>query len=302
MILRGSTGPIPWPLWGLAVTLIAGVLLGAHQRDAFAEFSLGFSYGYWVLRLAIAYLLFAGGLALLELSPLSPRNHLNIHWGWLALAAALVTLPLFTLCVTMLDLLLGLPELGDATFGLDASGAALSAGTMLSLFAMESLYHLDNHLALCALIVVPRVLLSPRPQAGAEPDVPVESAPVALRVAAKPAAPAAAPAPAFLERFDPPVTGQIFAVQAQEHYVRVVTAEGAGTTLYRFGDALRELEGLTGLQVHRSFWVADAGVAALKQGRRGLRIVLRNGEQVPVSARHADLVQRRFAERLGTVA
>jgi hypothetical protein len=288
MILRGASGPIPWPLWGLLVTLVVGVLLGAHQRDAFAGFSLGFSYGYWVLRLAIAYLLFAGGLALLELSPLSPR----IHWGWLALASALITLPLFTLCVTMLDLLLGLPELGDHAFGFDSEGAALSAGTMLSLFGMESLYHLDNHLALCALIVVPRLLLAPRPEVAA-------SAPVPLR-APRPEVPQ--PAPAFLERFEPPVKGQVFVVQAQEHYVRVVTAEGAGTTLYRFGDALRELEGLTGLQVHRSFWVADAGVAGLKQDRRGLRIVLRNGEQVPVSARHADLVQRRFAERLGTVA
>jgi DNA-binding LytR/AlgR family response regulator len=84
--------------------------------------------------------------------------------------------------------------------------------------------------------------------------------------------------------------------------VRAITAEGAPTTLYRFGDALRELEGLSGLQVHRSFWVADAGVAALKSGKRGLRIVLRNGEQVPVSARHADDVQRRYAARLDTVA
>lgn len=293
MILRGASGAIPWPLWGLAVTVIVGVLLGAHQRDVFAEFSLGFSYGYWVLRLTMAYLLFAGGLALLELSPLSPR----IHWGWLALAAALVTLPLFTLCVTMLDLLLGEPELGDHAFGFDAEGAALSAGTMLSLFAMESLYHLDNHLALCALILVPRLLLGARPQAAAaDSEAPAAAAPLPLRPPKPP------PAPAFLKRFDPPVTGQVFAVQAQEHYVRVVTDAGAGTTLYRFGDALRELEGLRGLQVHRSFWVADAGVAALKQDRRGLRIVLRNGEQVPVSARHADLVQRRFAERLGTVA
>lgn len=308
MILRGSSGLIarpfralaaPWPLWGLVVTLLVALLLGAHERDALAGFSLGFSYGYWVLRLTIAYLLFAGGLALLELSPLSPR----IHWGWLALASALITLPLFTLCVTMLDLLLGLPELGDHTFGLDASGAAAPAGTMLGLFGMESLYHLDNHLALCALIALPRLLLTPSVGTAAEGepvDAPAAAMPVPLR-APRPTAPPP-PAPAFLERFEPPVQGKIFAVQAQEHYVRVVTDEGAGTTLYRFGDALRELEGLTGLQVHRSFWVADAGVAALKQDRRGLRIVLRNGEQVPVSARHADLVQRRFAERLGTVA
>src|SRR3546814_4726608 len=101
----------------------------------------------------MAYLLFAGALALLELSPLAPR----IAWPGLALAASLVTLPLFTLCVTMLDLLLGLPELGPGArpggFGLDSSGALLSADAMVALFGLESLYHLDNHLALCALIV-----------------------------------------------------------------------------------------------------------------------------------------------------
>ena len=330
MVLRGSSSPVArplrslaaprtlgrlaahWPLWGLIVTVLIGILLGAHQRDAFAGVPLPFSYVYWVLRLLMAYLLFAGALALLELSPLTPR----VSWLWLALAAALLTLPLFTLCVTMLDLLLGEPEFGPAGFGMDVSGAALSPGAMVALFARESLYHLDNHLALCALIVVPRLLLPPRaetalpaapaetvPAAAAETDL--GSAPDEAAAAPRPLpAPAALrhPAPAFLRRLAPPVKGQLLAVQAQEHYVRVITAEGAHCTLYRFGDALRELEGLSGLQVHRSFWVADAGVAALRNDRRGLRIVLRNGEQVPVSARHTGIVQRRYGGRLETVA
>jgi hypothetical protein len=332
MALRGSSGPTPrslgsltaprplgglagltapWPLWGLIVTVLIGVLLGAHQRDAFAAVPLPFSYGYWVLRLLMAYLLFAGALALLELSPLTPR----VSWRWLALAAALLTLPLFTLCVTMLDLLLGEPEFGPAGFGVDGSGAALSPGAMVALFGRESLYHLDNHLALCALIVVPRLLLPPRaetavPAAPAEtlpaaPDETVPAAPDEAAAAPRPLPAPAAPrhkAPAFLRRLDPPAKGPLLAVQAQEHYVRVITADGAHCTLYRFGDALRELEGLSGLQVHRSFWVADAGVAALRNDRRGLRIVLRNGEQVPVSARHTGIVQRRYGGRLDTVA
>jgi hypothetical protein len=305
MALRESSGPMtrslwslaaPWPLWGLVVTLLAGLLIGAHQRHGFADFPLLFNYGYWLLRLLIAYLLFAGALALLELSPLTPR----VPWPGLALAAALLTLPLFTLCVTMLDLLLGLPEFGPDGFGVDGSGAALSASAMVALFGMESLYHLDNHLVLCTLIVVPRLLLQQRAVAALQAALPAP--PVSAPVALHPAPPPASAAPAFLARFDPPVKGSLLAVQAQEHYVRAITSEGALCTLYRFGDALRELEGLSGLQVHRSFWVADAGVAALKNGRRGLRIVLRNGEQVPVSARHAALVQRRYGERLETVA
>ncbi|HEY9548816.1 MAG TPA: hypothetical protein VIR45_04885, partial [Kiloniellaceae bacterium] len=73
MVLRGSSGPISWPLWGLVATLLAGLLLGGHQRHGFAEFPLLLNYAYWVLRLGMAYLLFAGALALLELSPLAPR-------------------------------------------------------------------------------------------------------------------------------------------------------------------------------------------------------------------------------------
>ena len=301
MALRGSSGTFPWPLWGLAITLIVGLLLGGHERDAVADFPLWVSYAYWLGRVLMAYLLFAGALALLELSPLTPKGAQG-QWGWLALAAALVTLPLFTLCITMLDLLLGLPELGRQGFGPDGSGGVLSAAAMARLFGLESFYHLDNHLALCALIVLPRALLQiatpcalPALHAAPPAAPPAAPRPVLLR-------PSAPTAPAFLARFDPPVKGQVLAVQAQEHYVRVITAEGALTTLYRFGDALRELEGLSGVQVHRSFWVADAGVAAIKAGRRGVRIVLRNGEQVPVSARHADLVQRRYSGRLETVA
>ncbi|GAB4234303.1 MAG: hypothetical protein Tsb0032_39840 [Kiloniellaceae bacterium] len=302
MAARASSTLLSWPLWGLAGTLLAALLLGGHQHTALADLPVLFSYGYWILRLTTAYLLFAGGLLLLEMAPPLAR----LGWGWLTVAAAALTLPFFTLSVTMLDMLLGLPEMGFGPAGLetDAGGAVAGAG-MASLFVLESLYHLDNHLALCALIVLPRVLLGLRGEDAEDrpADAPVMQADAAAPVMLRPAAAAPDEAgPAFFERFDPPLPGPVLAVQAQEHYVRVVTAEGAGTTLYRFGDALRELEGLSGLQVHRSFWVADDGVARIKAGKRGLKIVLRNGEQVPVSARHAETVQRRYGERLEPVA
>ncbi|MEO3429143.1 LytTR family DNA-binding domain-containing protein [Pelagibius sp. CAU 1746] len=318
MAVRMSSTSMPWPFWGLVATLLTGLLLAGHPREAFAEFSLLFSYGYWAVRLLMAYLLFAGCLLLLEMGPLGARLRGRWAWGWLAPAAALITLPFFTLSVTMLDLLLGLPELGIGGFGADSGGAAAAAASasgMAALFAMESLYHLDNHLVLCALIVLPRVVMALQASAAAAEHGGAERSDAGQRDAGQGGAPGRAPfpapvtlrpatpaAPSFFQRFDPPLRSPVLAVQAQEHYVRVVTAEGAVTTLYRFGDALRELEGQSGLQVHRSFWVADAGVEALKSGKRGLKIVLRNGEQVPVSARHADTVQQRFGERLETVA
>ena len=115
MALRGSAAQLPWPFWGFLVTVLVGLLLGSHQWAMFADFALGFSYAYWVLRLLTAYLLFTGCLLILEISPLGARREGSVwswsrSWSWLAGLAALITLPFFTLSVTMLDLLLGLPD------------------------------------------------------------------------------------------------------------------------------------------------------------------------------------------------
>jgi hypothetical protein len=309
MALRGFSSQLSWPLWGLFVTLLVGMLLGGHERQAFAQFPLVFSYAYWVIRLLMGYLLFAGALVLLELSPLPPRRAVGLSWVWPALAAALITLPFFTLGVSMLDLLLGLPELGPHGFGLDSSGQAEPIGAMVSSSpsrrcSTSTIIWRSVPSSWCRACCSVWRRTAPRHNpacrsSGRNPGRRLQRWRQRHRRGrfGRPCL-----TPAFLERFDPPLKGQVFAVQAQEHYVRVITAEGAPTTLYRFGDALRELEGLAGMQVHRSFWVADAGVVALKNGRRGMRIVLRNGEQVPVSARHAEPVQRRFGERLETVA
>jgi DNA-binding LytR/AlgR family response regulator len=75
----------------------------------------------------------------------------------------------------------------------------------------------------------------------------------------------------------------IHALQAEDHYVRVHTAAGSELLLMRLADAIREAEGLSGLQTHRSWWVAEAGVAGVE--RDGERVVIRlhGGAVAPVS-------------------
>jgi hypothetical protein len=72
---------------------------------------------------------------------------------------------------------------------------------------------------------------------------------------------------------------------AAEHYLRVVTPAGEAMVLYRLGDAIRDMEaaGIAGVQVHRSYWIAIAAIAA--QRREGSRLTLetRGGLLVPVS-------------------
>jgi DNA-binding LytR/AlgR family response regulator len=68
----------------------------------------------------------------------------------------------------------------------------------------------------------------------------------------------------------------------------------------RFADAMAELDGLPGLQVHRSWWVARAAVAgAAKSGRRA-ELALTNGLSVPIS--RAAMPEARAAGYLGVRA
>ena len=76
----------------------------------------------------------------------------------------------------------------------------------------------------------------------------------------------------------------ILSIHAEDHYVKVHTAQGAALVRYRFADAVRDVKGLKGIQVHRSHWVRLKSVdrsAGLEPGNRALRLI--GGRTVPVS-------------------
>jgi DNA-binding LytR/AlgR family response regulator len=52
--------------------------------------------------------------------------------------------------------------------------------------------------------------------------------------------------------------------------------------LMRLGDAVRDLEGLNGMQVHRSWWINLAHIARVEKGANGPEVVLSTGARVPV--------------------
>lgn len=78
---------------------------------------------------------------------------------------------------------------------------------------------------------------------------------------------------------------QLIAIEAEDHYCRVHHRGGTSALIhYRFGDAIEEVAGLEGAQVHRGAWVAaDAVEGAARDGRRW-ELVLAGGQRVPVSA------------------
>jgi len=99
------------------------------------------------------------------------------------------------------------------------------------------------------------------------------------------------PAP-ILARLPPALRGaKLHAVQAEDHYIRLHTSAGSDLVLLRFSDALAELRGIEGVQVHRSWWVArDAVTESRKEGGR-LFLVLHGGTKAPVSRSFARALQ-----------
>lgn len=96
--------------------------------------------------------------------------------------------------------------------------------------------------------------------------------------------PGASPEETFLSRL--PVkyrTAKLYAVSSEDHYLRVHTSHGEELILMRLADAMRELAGADGLQVHRSWWVAKGAVTDTRKQGGKLSLVLASGKEAPVS-------------------
>ncbi len=90
--------------------------------------------------------------------------------------------------------------------------------------------------------------------------------------------------PRFLERFPAKLRGAaLYAVEAEDHYLRLHTSKGQDLVLMRLGDAITELDGLEGAQTHRSWWVARNGVADVKRADGKVWLQLHDGADAPVS-------------------
>jgi DNA-binding LytR/AlgR family response regulator len=93
-----------------------------------------------------------------------------------------------------------------------------------------------------------------------------------------------APPPKFLARLPAKLQGaELYAVEAEDHYLRLHTSKGQDLILMRLGDAIDELEGLEGARTHRSWWVARAAVTGTERLDGRAVLTLKDGAEVPVS-------------------
>lgn len=108
----------------------------------------------------------------------------------------------------------------------------------------------------------------------------IEAGSLALRT--DPQAEQAGVAP-LLKRLPLDKRGALIAISAEDHYVRVTTGKGSELVLMRLSDAMNEVGGTDGLQIHRSHWVAlDQISHVARSGDRG-EVTLSDGSVRPVS-------------------
>lgn len=85
---------------------------------------------------------------------------------------------------------------------------------------------------------------------------------------------------------------EMFAVCADDHYLRVFTSRGEALILMRLADAITELDGLAGAQTHRSWWVARSAVVTGRWSSRGATLTLKGGLVAPVSRTYAKALKQ----------
>ena len=92
----------------------------------------------------------------------------------------------------------------------------------------------------------------------------------------------------FLDRLPLKLRGaEVWAVEAEDHYLRLHTSKGQDLLLMRLSDAIAELEGIEGAQVHRSWWVAREAITEAVRGDGRATLTLKDGAEVPVSRTYA---------------
>lgn len=90
----------------------------------------------------------------------------------------------------------------------------------------------------------------------------------------------------FLDRLPKALGEKLDSLSMNDHYVEAVTPEGRAMIHLRFKDALAELDGYPGLQIHRSHWVAFDAIESIDRNARSLEIRTRAGRVLPVSETH----------------
>lgn len=249
-------------IYGVMVAVLAAMLIAASNVSQTAGLPLLGAYAYWLVRVLIEAGLFILVRDAIEKHFAEPRSAIMVVG-----AAIVVSLVPFVLAITALDIVLGYPELG-----LENSRSV--SVSRFAEFGLELIYLLDNHIALCLLLTVPRIIVG---------QVAGRTVSADLSSELRPSYSHESEGASIFETMEPPLEGDVLWAEAQEHYVRLTTPDETRMVLHRFSDILKDLPENAGVQVHRSHWVSFGAIAEAFKDGPNLRLRLQTGAIVPVS-------------------
>ncbi|MEQ1800799.1 MAG: LytTR family DNA-binding domain-containing protein [Gammaproteobacteria bacterium] len=130
----------------------------------------------------------------------------------------------------------------------------------------------------------------------ASADLSVAATPAAARVGAAFAPEARQPsheeALRFLQRLPATVSpDEVIALKAEQHYIKVYTSDRSFMTLFRFSDAVAEMDPSAGQQVHRSYWVRSSAIRAVRREGGKYSVELVSGLLAPISEANRGLIR-----------
>lgn len=80
------------------------------------------------------------------------------------------------------------------------------------------------------------------------------------------------------------------AMEAQEHYVSLLTKHGQFLVYHRFADALKEVKLLPGIRVHRSHWIAESAIKCVNHSAKKMVVEVQGDGRIPVSRPYQAMV------------
>ena len=95
----------------------------------------------------------------------------------------------------------------------------------------------------------------------------------------------------LLERLPLEKRGDIISLSVSDHYVEVTSTKGQELILLRLSDAMSECEGVVGMQVHRSHWVATKHVASARRAGDRAILTMSDGRDIPVSRSYVPAIK-----------
>jgi len=87
----------------------------------------------------------------------------------------------------------------------------------------------------------------------------------------------------ILSRLQVQNRGTLLYLSMQDHYVNVVTSRGQELLLMRMSDAIKEADGIEGIKIHRSHWVAIDGVKRVERQNGNYLVEMLDSQKLPVS-------------------